>query len=186
MLFLIVVVIIIVAIIIWMVAVYNNLVRLRNRVETSWADIDVMLKRRYDLIPNLVNTVKGYVKHEKGIFEKVSQDRKEAISAEQKGPEASAAAENMLTKSLKSLFAVAEQYPDLKANQNFLELQGELGNTENKIQTSRQGYNGTVREFNISQQVFPNSLIASMFGFKPSEFFETKQEAEREVPRVSF
>ncbi|MFC1721472.1 LemA family protein [Patescibacteria group bacterium] len=186
MVFLIIIVVVIAVVVLWMVVAYNGLVRLRNKVEETWSDIDVMLKRRYDLIPNVVNTVKGYAKHEKGIFEKVSRDRTEAISAEKKGPAEAAKAENMLAKSLKSLFAIAEQYPELKANQNFLSLQSELNETENKIQTSRQTYNGTVREFNTAQQVFPTSIIAGLFGFKPSEFFETKEKAEREVPEVAF
>lgn len=186
MVFLIVIVIIIAVVAIWMVAVYNGLVRLRNKVEETWSDIDVMLKRRYDLIPNVVKTVKGYAQHEREIFEKISRDRQAAIAAEKKGPAEAAPAENALEKSLKSLFAIAEQYPELKANQNFMSLQSELNETENKIQTARQTYNGSVREFNTSQQVFPNSIIAGLFGFRPKEFFETKEKAEREVPEVSF
>ena len=186
MVFLVVVLIILTVVVIWMVAAYNGLVRLRNRAAETWSGIEVMLKRRYDLIPNFVNTVKGYARHEREIFEKVSADRTAAIAAEKTGPAAAAQADNALTKSLKSLFAVAEQYPDLKANQNFLSLQSELDATENKIQSSRQTYNGAVREYNTAQQVFPNSLIASLFGFKPREFFETKAAAEREVPKVAF
>lgn len=170
----------------WLIATYNGLVKMRNRVREAWSDIDVQLKRRYDLIPNLINTVKGYASHEKEVFQKVTEARSQAMQAEEKGdPKATAEAENMLSGALKSLFAVAEAYPDLKANQNFLELQRELSDTENKIQASRRFYNGNVRDYNTKQEVFPTNLIASIFGFKPADFFEI-EEAEKENPKVDF
>lgn len=170
----------------WLIATYNGLVKMRNRVKEAWSDIDVQLKRRYDLIPNLVNTVKGYAAHEKEVFQKVTEARSKAMQAESKGNAAeSAQAENMLSGALKSLFAVAENYPELKANENFLELQRELSDTENKIQASRRFYNGNVRDFNTKQEQFPTNLIASMFGFKPAEFFEI-EEGEKENPKVDF
>ena len=159
---------------------------MRNRVKEAWSDIDVQLKRRYDLIPNLINTVKGYASHEKEVFQKVTEARSNAMQAEKSGNAAeSAQAENMLSGALKSLFAVAEAYPDLKANQNFLELQRELSDTENKIQASRRFYNGNVRDYNTKQEVFPTNLIASMFGFKPADFFEI-DDVEKENPKVDF
>lgn len=177
---------VIVAVVVWLIATYNGLVKMRNRVKEAWSDIDVQLKRRYDLIPNLINTVKGYAGHEKEVFQKVTEARSNAMQAESKGSAAeSAQAENMLSGALKSLFAVAENYPDLKANQNFLELQRELSDTENKIQASRRFYNGNVRDFNTKQEQFPTNLIASMFGFKPAEFFEI-EEGEKENPKVDF
>lgn len=177
---------VIVAVVAWLIATYNGLVKMRNRVKEAWSDIDVQLKRRYDLIPNLVNTVKGYAAHEKEVFEKVTQARSQAMQAEKSGnAKESAQAENMLSGALKSLFAVAEAYPDLKANQNFLELQRELSDTENKIQAARRFYNGNVRDYNTKQEQFPTNLIASVFGFKPAEFFEI-EEAEKENPKVDF
>jgi LemA protein len=170
----------------WLIATYNGLVKMRNRVKEAWSDIDVQLKRRYDLIPNLINTVKGYASHEKEVFQKVTEARSQAMQAEKSGNAAeSAEAENMLSGALKSLFAVAEAYPDLKANQNFLELQRELSDTEDKIQASRRFYNGNVRDYNTKQEVFPTNLIASMFGFKLAEFFEI-DDAEKENPKVDF
>ena len=171
----------------WLIATYNGLIKMRNRVQEAWSDIDVQLKRRYNLIPNLIETVKGYAKHEEGVFTKVTEARANAINA-QKGGNAkeTAAADNMLTGALKSLFAVAENYPDLKANQNFLELQRELSDTENKVQASRRFYNGNTRDFNTKQQQFPTNLIASLFGFKPAEFFEVEGEEERKAPQVKF
>ena len=161
----------------YLVIKYNGFVTLRNRTEEAWADIDVQLKRRYDLIPNLVNTVKGYASHESSVFEKVTEARANSISAEQKGDKAGiAGAENMLSGALKSLFAVAEAYPDLKANTNFLELQKELSDTENKIMASRRFYNGNVRDFNTGVEMFPGNIIAKMFGFKVLEFFELEQD----------
>ena len=168
----------------WLVLTYNGLITLKNRVDEAWSDIDVQLKRRYDLIPNLVNTVKGYATHESGLFEKVTQARSAAMQAS--GPHDKAGAENMLSGALKSLFAVAEAYPDLKANTNFAKLQDELSDTENKVQASRRFYNGNVRDFNTKLQVFPTNMIASVLGFVKREFFEIGNEAERAVPNVSF
>lgn len=168
---------------IWAISVYNGLITLKNRTDEAWSDIDVQLKRRYDLIPNLINTVKGYAAHEKEVFEKVTQARTMAMnagSAEQK-----AGAENMLSGALKSLFAVAEAYPDLKANQNFLELQRELTDTEDKIQASRRFYNGNARDFNIKIELFPNNIVAGMLNFTKREFFEAA-EGERENVKVEF
>ena len=170
-------------IIFWLIGVYNGLIRLRNRTDEAWSDIDVQLKRRYDLIPNLVETVKGYAKHEKELFENVTKARTTAMGA--KGVAEKGKAENMLAGTLKTLFAVAENYPDLKANQNFLKLQDELSDTENKIQAARRFYNGNVRDFNTKIQVFPNNLIAGMLGFKKYEFFEIG-EGEKEPVKVQF
>lgn len=168
---------------IWAVAIYNGLIRLKNRVDEAWSDIDVQLKRRYDLIPNLVNTVKGYAAHEKEVFEKVTEARTRAMGAQSAHDKAQA--ENMLSQTLKSLFAVAEAYPDLKANQNFLELQRELTDTEDKIQASRRFYNGNVRDFNTKIQVFPNNIFAGMLGFAAREFFEAEG-GEKEPVKVEF
>src|SRR3989338_6789786 len=148
----------------WLLATYNNLIRRKNRVQEGWADIDVQLKRRYDLIPNLMETVKGYMKHEEGVLTKVTEARSQAMQAGD--PAAKGQAENMLSGALKSLFAVAEGYPDLKASQNFLKLQDELSDTENKIQAARRFYNGQVRDFNTKIQIFPNNLVASLLHFK--------------------
>ncbi len=174
---------IIAVLVIWAIAVYNGLIRLKNRVDEAWSDIDVQLKRRYDLIPNLVSTVKGYAAHEKEVFEKVTEARTRAMGAQSAGDKAQA--ENMLSQTLKSLFAVAEAYPDLKANQNFLELQRELTDTEDKIQASRRFYNGNVRDFNTKIQVFPNNVFAGMLGFSPREFFEAAG-GEKEPVKVEF
>ena len=169
------------------IGIYNSIVTLRNRVENSWHQIDVQLRKRYDLIPNLVETVKGYAAHEKGVFEKVTEARANALNAEKAGDIAgSAKAENMLTGALKSLFAVAEAYPDLKANQNFLDLQQQLADTEDKIQASRRFYNGNVRDFNTKQEVFPTNMIANMFAFKKAEFFEIENEEEKKNVEVKF
>jgi LemA protein len=173
-----------VLIIVWLLGIYNSLVRSKIRTDEAWSDIDVQLKRRYNLIPNLMETVKGYAAHEKDVFEKVTNARAAAINA--RGLKEQGQAENMLSGALKSLFAVAEAYPDLKANQNFLELQRELTDTEDKIQAARRFYNGVVRDFNTAVQVFPNSLVASMFNFKSREFFELGSEAEKEPVKVSF
>jgi LemA protein len=167
----------------FLITVYNSLVILKNKVEEAWADIDTQLKRRWDLIPNMVETVKGYAKHEAGVFEQVTKARSQAMQA--KTPDEKARAENMLTDTLKSLFAVAENYPDLKANQNFMDLQATLREIENKIQMSRRYYNGTVREFNTKLQIFPNNLVAGMLGFKKREFFEIEEE-QRENVKVNF
>jgi LemA protein len=166
------------------VVIYNGLVTLKNRVKNSWAQIDVQLKRRYDLIPNLVETVKGYAKHEKSVFENVTKARAAAINASGVGEQAKA--ENMLTGALKSLFAVAENYPDLKASQNFMMLQEELSGTENKIAYARQFYNDSVMIYNIRIQKIPYNIIANMFGFGKEELFEVEVEAERKAPKVSF
>jgi len=169
---------------IWAIGIYNALVRLRVQAENAWSDIDVQLKRRWDLIPNLVETVKGYAGHEKETLEAVIQARNMAMSA--KGPEARAAAENMLTGTLKTLFAVAEQYPQLRAIESFTQLQGTLSEIEEYIQNARRFYNAVVRDLNTKIAMFPSNLVASMFGFTPREFFELGSEAERVAPKVSF
>jgi LemA protein len=169
---------------IYLVALYNGLVQKRNRVDNAWAQIEVQLKRRRDLIPNLVETVKGYAAHERGTFEAVTQARAAAAGAQ--GPAATAAAEGFLSQALGRLFAVAEAYPDLKANVNFLDLQAQLKDTEDKIAVSRQVYNDTVLTFNNGIQVFPAVLLAGMFGFTKREFFEVEDAADREAPAVSF
>lgn len=168
----------------WIMGVFNGLVVLKNRAKEAWADIDVQLKRRYDLIPNLVETVKGYATHERELFEKVTQARASAMSAQ--GAVAKAGAENALTDTLKSLFAVAENYPDLKASQNFLELQRELTDTEDKIQAARRFYNTNVRDLNIKIESFPDNVIAGMFNFKQMELFQTANSTEREPVAVKF
>ncbi len=179
-----VIIIIILAVIAaWVIIVYNELIKLKNRVDEAWSDIDVQLKRRYNLIPNLVNAVKGYAAHEKWVFENVTKARSQAMQAGTPGEVEKA--ENILTGALKSLFAVAENYPDLKANQNFLELQRELSDTENKIQASRRFYNGNVRDFNTKIQIFPNNIIAGALKFTAREFFEAG-EGEKAVPKVKF
>ncbi len=164
-------------------AMYNRMVTMRNRVENAWSQIDVQLKRRYDLIPNLIKTVQGYAKHEKSLFENVTKARSQAISAGNVGEQAKA--ENMLTQTLRSLFAVAENYPDLKANQNFMMLQEELSGTESKIAFSRQFFNDTVLAYNTGIQVFPTVIMAGMFGFTEREYFEI-EEASREPVKVDF
>ncbi len=166
----------------WIVAKYNGLVTLRNQVQNGWKQIDVQLKRRHDLIPNLVQTVKGQMQFEQDTLEKVVQARNAAVSA--KGVADSAAKEDMLTGALNKLFALVEHYPQLKSNENVKQLQEELTSTENKISFARQFYNDIATKFNIAQQVFPANIIAGMFGFTASELFEIKSEAEREVPNV--
>jgi LemA protein len=168
----------------WLIATYNGLITLRNRVDEAWSDIDVQLKRRYDLIPNLVNTVKGYATHEGQTLENVIAARNAAMSAT--NPHAKAEAENALSGTLKSLFALSESYPDLKANQNFLSLQTELTDTENKILASRRFYNGNVRDFNTKLQVFPTNIIANALGFTKRDFFEVDSEEERKNVEVKF
>lgn len=165
------------------IGIYNSLIVLRNKVDEGWSDIDTQLKRRYDLIPNMVETVKGYAKHEKGTFEAVTNARSAAMQAGT--PDEKAKAENMLSSTLKSLFAVAENYPELKANTNFMELQKTLKEIEEHIQMSRRYYNGTVRDFNTKLQVFPNNIFASFLGFKKRDFFEI-DEGERANVKVSF
>ncbi len=174
----------VVLIAIYLIALYNGLVKKRNRVDNAWAQIEVQLKRRRDLIPNLVETVKGYAAHERGTFEAVTQARAAAAGAQ--GPAATAQAEGFLTQALGKLFAVAEAYPDLKANTNFLELQAQLAETENRIAVSRQVYNDTVLTFNNAIQVFPAVLLAAPFGFTKREFYEVEDAADRDVPEVSF
>jgi len=168
----------------WFVVTYNGLVRLRNAVKNAWSQIDVQLKRRYDLIPNIVETVKGYAGHEKDTLERVVKARQAGIDASTVKDQA--AAENMITGALRQLFALSEAYPNLKANENFLALQEELSSTENKISFSRQYYNDTVQTFNTRQEMFPANLVASMLGFQPAEFFEIELAAEREAPKVKF
>ena len=171
---------IIAVIVLWLVFAYNSFVRLVNRTKEAWADIDVQLKRRYDLIPNLVNTVKGYATHEKSAFENVTKARAAAMGAGSLADKGQA--ENMLSGALKSLFAVAEAYPDLKANQNFLGLQNELSDTENKIQAARRFYNGNVRDLNTAIESFPNNLIASTFHFSAMEFFQLEADSAAKNP----
>ena len=177
---------IVVIILIPFIATYNGLVRRRNQVKNAWAQIDVQLKRRYDLIPNLVETVKGYVKHERGTLEAVTNARNLAQQVASAGAGARAKAEGELSSALSRLLAVVENYPDLKANQNFLALQEELTSTENKISFSRQYYNDSVLKYNNQTQMFPSNIIASMTGFKASEFFEVTVATEKEAPKVSF
>jgi len=181
---LIVLIVIALAVVLWVVAIFNGLVVLKNRAKEAWADIDVQLKRRYDLIPNLVETVKGYAAHESQLFEKVTQARANAMNAQ--GTQAKAQAENILSGALKSLFAVSEAYPDLKASVNFLELQRELTDTEDKIQASRRFYNTNVRDLNIKIESFPDNMLAGMFGFIKMELFEITTEAERQAVPVKF
>ena len=166
------------------VLMYNSLVRLRVQCDNAWADIDVQLKRRYDLIPNLVETVKGYAAHEKGTFEAVVAARNQAMSAQ--GPAAKGEAEGMLAGALRQLFALAEAYPQLRAVESFTQLQNSLNQIEDTLQNARRYYNAVVRDFNTRVQQFPSNLVAAMGGFKPREFFEITAPAEREVPRVSF
>jgi len=170
----------------WVIWAYNRFVTLTNRCEEGWSDIDVQLKRRYDLIPNLVSTVKGYAAHEAGTLQKVTDARTKAMGAQSVGEHA--AAENMLTGALKSLFAVAESYPDLKANTNFVELQRELSDTENKIQAARRFYNSVVIELQNALEQFPTNFIGNMFGFETREFFQLAEgeQAAREPVKVSF
>ena len=169
----------------WFIAIYNGFIRLTTRAEEAWADIDVQLKRRYDLIPNLIETVKGYATHEAGTLQKVTEARNAAMNA--KGPEAKGAAENMLSGTLKSIFALSENYPDLKANTNFLELQKELSDTENKIQAARRFYNTNVRDLSIAIKTFPKSIVAGMFKFKEREFFALEEGSEQREPvKVQF
>ncbi len=171
-------------VVVWLIAIYNMLIRGRHRVDEAWSDIDVQLKRRYNLIPNLLETVKGYAKHEKEVFQKVTEARTKAIDAS--GVTNQSKAENMLAGTLKSLFAVAENYPQLKANENFAKLQDELTDTEDKIQAARRFYNGNVRDFNIKIQSFPNNLVAGPFGFTKRDFFELEEPEAKEPVKVKF
>ncbi|MBI2430866.1 MAG: LemA family protein [Candidatus Levybacteria bacterium] len=169
-------------VLLWIVFAYNSLISLVNQTKNAWSDIDVQLKRRYDLIPNLVETVKGYAKHEKGVFEEVTKARSQAMSA--KGVEEKGAAENMLTGALKSLFAIAENYPTLQASENFSKLQDELTDTENNIEASRRFYNANVRDLNTKIEVFPTNIIAGLFRFQKQEFFQAVP-GEKEAVKVS-
>jgi LemA protein len=176
--------IIIVAAALIFIGMYNRLVTLRNRCDNAWSQVDVQLRRRYDLIPNLVETVKGYAKHEREVFEKVTQARAAAVNAQTVKDQGQA--ENVLSGALKSLFAVAENYPELKANQNFLMLQEELAGTESKVAYARQFYNDNVMKFNMGQQVFPSSIVANMFKFKPRDYFQIEEDVARGPVKVSF
>ena len=179
-----VILIVVVLVVVWLVFAYNKFVRLTKQSEEAWSDISVQTKRRHDLIPNLVNTVKGYATHEQGTLDKVIQARNSAMSATT--PDSLGKAENVLTGALKSVFALAEAYPDLKANTNFLQLQKELGDTEDKIMSSRRFYNGTVRDLNTAADLFPSNIIANMFHFAKREFFELENKEEGEAVEVKF
>lgn len=182
--FLLILLVILGVLLVWAIAIYNGLISMRNRCDNAWAQVDVQLRRRYDLIPNLVETVKGYAKHEREVFEKVTEARTRAINAgtvKEQGE-----AENMLTGTLKSLFAVVENYPELKANQNFLLLQEELAGTEGKIAYARQFYNDSTMKLNVKQQVFPSNIVARTFNFKEREYFEIEEPAAQEPVKVSF
>lgn len=180
---LIVVLVIVVLLILWVISSYNSLIQLRNKVKDQWAQIDTVLKRRFDLIPNLVETVKGYAKHEEKTLEKVIQARNSYVSATT--PEGQMEADGELTKAVSKLFALSESYPDLKANENFSKLQNELTETEDKIQYARQFYNDVVLKYNNKREVFPTVIIANMFGFKEADYFKANDE-ERENVKVSF
>jgi len=173
-----------VVLLIWWIGIYNSLIRLRNNCDKSWAQIDVQLKRRYDLIPNLVETVKGYAKHERETFQEVVRARQMAVDA--KGVKEQGDAEGFLTQALGKLFALAEAYPELKANQNFLDLQAQLATLEDAIAQFRQQYNDAAVLFNNQSQVFPNSIVASMSNFEPREYFEVTEPEARQPPKVSF
>jgi LemA protein len=175
---------VVVLLLLYVIGVYNGLVRLKVQCENAWADIDVQLKRRYDLIPNLVETVKGYAAHERGTLDAVISARSRAMSAQ--GPAAKAEAENMLTGALKSLFALAEAYPQLRAVESFTKLQGSLSELEDTIQNARRYYNAVVRDFDTKIQQFPTNILANIFNFKAREFFEVGAAAEREAPKVNF
>jgi len=178
---------VVVVVLIAVIGMYNGLVSLRNRVKNGWAQIDVQLKRRYDLIPNLVEVAKGYLKHEQDTLEKVVKARQQAVSISGSGSVAEQAkAENMLTQTLRSLFSVVEQYPDLKANQTMLKLQEELTSTENKIAFARQYYNDEVMRYNTKIEQFPDTILAQMFQFKREEFFEIEDAGQRQAPKVAF
>jgi LemA protein len=182
---LIVILVLLVIVGLWAMGAYNGLVRLRNLVQESWRQIDVELKRRHDLIPNLVETVKGYAAHEKGVFEEVARARSAAITPGS-GPAEQAQQENVLTQALGKLFAVAEAYPDLKASQNFMALQTELTNTEDRIAAGRRFYNANVRQYNTKIETVPTNIIAGMFHFVRAEYFEAEEPEVREAPTVSF
>ena len=178
------VLVIIAAVVLFIIAMYNGLVRLRVQCDNAWSDIEVQLKRRYDLVPNLVETVKGYAGHEKGTLEAVVQARNSAMSAQ--GPAAKADAENMLTGALRQVFALAEAYPQLRAEESFTQLQATLNQIEDTVQNARRYYNAVVRDFNTMIEQFPSNIVAGMGNFKEREFFQISAPAEREVPKVSF
>jgi LemA protein len=180
----IIVLVILVVLVLWVVGMYNGLVRLRNQVKNAWAQIDVQLKRRHDLIPNLIETAKGYMKHERDTLDSVTKARTQAVEA--KGVANQAKAEGELNNAISRFMLVVENYPDLKASQNFLSLQEELASTENKVGFSRQFYNDQVLAFNVKIESVPSNIIANMFGFKQAEFFEIEEPTEREVPKVEF
>lgn len=179
-----IIIVIFAVLVLWLIFTFNSLVRRRYRVREAWSDIEVQLKRRYDLIPNVVETVKGYMAHERGVFEKVTEARTRAMGAGTK--EEKLGAENILSGTLKTLFAVSENYPELKANANFLDLQRELADTENKIQAARRFYNGNVMDYNTKIATFPTNLIAGTLGFKKEEFFGVESEIEKEPVKVKF
>ena len=181
---LIVIGVVIVVAIMFVVGIYNSLIRLRNQVDNAWSQIDVQLKRRHDLIPNLIETAKGYMEHERGTFEAITQARSQAMGA--KGVSETGKAEGVLSEAMSKFMLVVENYPDLKANQNFLALQEELTSTENKIAFSRQSYNDQVLFVNNKIQMFPSNVVANMFNFGARDFFEIEVAAERETPKVSF
>ena len=183
----IVLIVIVVILVLFLVTTYNRLVTLRQRVKEAWSDIDIQLKRRHDLIPNLVETVKGYAAHEAGTFQAVTQARASAVAAGATGsPQQMAQAENVLSGTLRSLFAVAEAYPQLQAVQEFKDLSENLTATEDKIAFARRFYNGNVRDYNTALQTFPTNTLAGMFGFKPEQYFELADQTDREVPQVKF
>lgn len=180
----IIIVVVLALIILWFVVIFNRFIRLKNLVKEAWSGIDVQLKRRYDLIPNLIETVKGYAQHERKLFEDIASLRSKCMSIEnvkEKG-----IVENSLTQMVRSLFAIAEAYPDLKASQNFLDMQKNLADIESEIQLARRYYNGTARDFNILTESFPSIIISNLFGFKQFDFFEVESAIVREVPKVSF
>jgi len=179
-----IIILVVAVLVVWIIVSYNSLIQLKNRVKEAWSDIEVQLKRRYDLIPNLVETVKGYATHERELFEKVTEARTKAMSAQ--GIKEKGDAENALSGTLKTLFAVSENYPQLKASENFLELQRELTDTEDKIQASRRFYNGNTRDINTKIESFPTNIIARFFNFKSVEFFQTENEAEKQPVAVKF
>ena len=183
----IVLIVIVVILVLFLITTYNRLVTLRQRVKEAWSDIDIQLKRRHDLIPNLVETVKGYAAHEAGTFQAVTQARANAVAAGATGsPQQMAQAENVLSGTLRSLFAVAEAYPQLQAVQEFKDLSENLTATEDKIAFARRFYNGNVRDYNTALQTFPTNTLAGMFGFKPEQYFELADQTDREVPQVKF
>lgn len=173
-----------VALLLWFIAVYNRLIQLRNMKEEGWSGIDVQLQRRSNLIPNLLESVKGYMGHERGVLEKITELRQQSMQADSVGDKI--AAESALTQSLGRLFALAENYPDLKASQNFIDLQAQLSQLEDEIQMARRYYNGTVRNLNVGIETFPNSIVAGIFKFEKGEFFEIEDEHDRAVPKVDF